>query len=107
MVEHSLEIQVDSDDSEQSFLEEQQKTPFVPIDSNLDELTGFKARVNKLEISKLIEAKNKLEKQEAEFTKDLKDCDYTKYWDYEVLRLLGLTQSKIKYVGELIEQNDA
>lgn len=87
MVENTLEIQVNNDNSEQSFL---------------DELIGFKARINALSIPEREEAKKKLAKLTKEFEDDLKNCDFQKYWDYEVLRLLRLNQSKLKYVCDLL-----
>jgi len=83
----------------QSFLEDQEVTPVVDVESNLDELYAFQERIQKLSTSVLHETKAKLLKIIGEFEKELPDENISiNDWHIEIYRLLELTRKKLQIV---------
>ena len=88
---------------EQSFLEDQDATPVVAIESNLDEILAFQERIKGLGHNALNETKNRLLKVAVEFQNELpKENTNINDWHHEIFRLLELTRTKLKIISDLL-----
>ncbi|MFC1600271.1 hypothetical protein ACFL3T_04550 [Patescibacteria group bacterium] len=93
---------------EQSFLEDQEATPVVDLDSNLEELDAFKERIQGLGIAELTEAKYTLLATSTILRDDLpEDATEINVWHQEIYRLVELTQAKLKAVSDLITERSS
>lgn len=91
---------------EQSFLDDDQDaTPVVALDSNLEGFDAFNERIQGLSIPDLIDSKDILLEATTRLQADLPENQIElNDWHEELFRMIELTQSKLLAVSNLISE---